>query len=55
MPRFNAPAFCAAHVRTDEPPLGEPGIKPWLLGGGIWQSGRPPRRWGHVYAFTGNG
>jgi len=31
--------------------------KPWLIGGGIWQSGRPPvvDAKGHVYYFVGNG
>ena len=48
---------CARSVPTTRPlDCAEP-QKPWLIGGGIWQSGRPPvvDAQGHVYAFAGNG
>ena len=48
---------CARYVPTTRPlDCAEP-QKPWLIGGGIWQSGRPPvvDAQGHVYAFAGNG
>jgi hypothetical protein len=43
--KHSGPANCS------EPP------KPWLIGGGIWQSGRPPvvDATGYVYYFVGNG
>ena len=48
---------CARSVPTTRPlDCAEP-PKPWLIGAGIWQSGRPPvvDAQGHVYAFAGNG
>lgn len=50
---------CARSVPTTLPlDCAEPPQKPpRLIGGGIWQSGRPPvvDAQGHVYAFAGNG
>jgi hypothetical protein len=48
---------CALSVPTSRPLDCAETQKPWLIGGGIWQSGRPPvvDAQGHVYAFAGNG
>jgi hypothetical protein len=53
--------FCTTCARavppeTDPSKCGEP-PKPWLISGGIWQSGRPPvvDKDGFVYYFVGNG